>query len=328
MGEPRELTYDQQLDLLEQRGMVVSANNRQSPSKMETIGYYKIKEFANPYFINNSYNGVELGKIVTRFYHDKNMRMHILHAIEKIEISLKIKVAYYMGNKYGAYGYLTFNNWYNRNRCTPEKMRERQIKFRTKLEKSVRRSSNPDVTNRNNLNEYGQPTVWLGINLLMFGDLEFLIKNMNRSALTWLAKQYNLDSYQELLSMVGLIHFVRNICCHNSNLVDTQYITVPSIREEWKPLLFETKNVAGETIYSNHLSIAIVVIKYLVDQINPQYQWSEIGKDLVKLGKPVRNDNKTTYEYLGFKSINSIRELFANDTKALKAINRAYSHIE
>ena len=45
-----------------------------------------------------------------RYYQDKNLRIHLLHAIEKIEVALKTWVAFILGEQYGAFGYLNFQN--------------------------------------------------------------------------------------------------------------------------------------------------------------------------------------------------------------------------
>lgn len=54
------------------------------------------------------YSNITFDDIVKRYYQDKNLRINLLHAIEKIEVSIKRNVSYILGSRYGAFGYLDF----------------------------------------------------------------------------------------------------------------------------------------------------------------------------------------------------------------------------
>lgn len=120
MKEPLALTWEEQLRLFENRGMKVSDNDIE---KLKNISYYRLKEFARPLSVlddngNICYNGIEFKEVLTRYYQDKNLRMYLLHAIEKIEVTTKTKIADVLGNYYGAFGYLDFSRWSNRSKYT------------------------------------------------------------------------------------------------------------------------------------------------------------------------------------------------------------------
>ena len=116
MEEPAHLSFDEQLDLLISRGIVVKDGSREiAISRLKDIGYYKIKSFSLPLSRvdrgkNRVYENVTFQDILNRFYADKDLRISLLHSIEDIEVSIKTKIAHILG-KNGAYYYLKFSNW-------------------------------------------------------------------------------------------------------------------------------------------------------------------------------------------------------------------------
>lgn len=81
--------------------------------KLNNIGYYKIKEYADPFLKDDSYDGLLFSSIVRRYYYDKNLRIHLLDAIEVIELAFKNKIANILG-KNGSFKYLDFLSWSNK----------------------------------------------------------------------------------------------------------------------------------------------------------------------------------------------------------------------
>jgi abortive infection bacteriophage resistance protein len=327
-------SYIEQLNILKSRGMIIDENINISLTKMETIGYYKIKEFARPFENNGKYDDMKLKAIIDRFYYDKNMRMHFLHAIEKIEISLKIKIAYLFGEKYGAFGYLNFFNWCDKDKLSTNYIKREEDWMKKKIKKASKKVSkyNPDYNDAANLSPEGFPTIWLGINILMFGDLESILKNMSRDNAITIAREYNLN-YKTFQSMIGLIHLVRNICCHNSNLSDRIFNTIPNIDKacnnlDKKLYTYTTINKNGKIIKlrSNRLALVTIVVKYFVDIINPKYKWDDIIKDIIKLSKPVKKNGTELYEHLGFANSNSLNYIFPNKKTLIKRTTNRVHH--
>lgn len=113
----KNLTFQEQIELLKSRGIIVK-NVEKSSKKIENISYYKLKEYATPFicaYIDGSpkYKGLEFDELLERYYQDKNLRIHLFHVIEKIEVSLKTRLAYDLGNM-NAYGYLETDKWINK----------------------------------------------------------------------------------------------------------------------------------------------------------------------------------------------------------------------
>ena len=227
--EPKSLKIEDQLDLFYRRGVFITDKNK-ALEKLKHISYYRLKDFAKPYSSIIMYGNVPVLKysnitfedIVKRYYQDKNLRIHLLHAIEKIEVSIKRNISFILGNRYGSYGYLEFDKWANKKDYNKFELEKKQFYFKKDLLKTVKRSSLSVLADRRNLNSEGFPTIWVATEVLMFGELVHLIKIMSTKNQNELAKFYNC-SFKELLSWLKCLNFARNVCAHNANIIDINF---------------------------------------------------------------------------------------------------------
>lgn len=298
MSIPESLNWDEQVALFKEQGMEIYNSDAET---LKQISYYRIKEFAEPLAqkYNNGFNyeGISFAKVLERYYQDKNLRIHLLHAIEQVETALKTKIAYILGERYGAYGYLNFYKWTNRKSYTNFYIEEKQYKFKKKLKETVNKSSLPDIRYRRNQDKDGFPTVWLAIDSLMFGGLTTMISIMGRKNLIRLASYFNCTG-KELVSWVRLLNFIRNRCAHGSNLIDVKLKTMPLIRQtKWQQYLYFDEENNGEK-NSKRLGVVILILVTLVNSVNEKYRWNEVQANL----KTICNGRLEDANLLGFSN--------------------------
>lgn len=102
----------------------------------------------------------------------------------------------------------------------------------------------------------------------------YQIEILSEKNLTYLANIYNCTNL-ELVSWLKCIHFIRNICAHNSNLIDIKLKTKPKLRSTWKERLFYDEK-GGQEKPTNGASIVILIVMELVKMINSKYNWNRI----------------------------------------------------
>lgn len=285
---------------------MVSRNPKRDAIKLEHIPYYKLKEIAHVFAttrknedgsIDIDYGKVKFDDVLTRFYQDKNLRLYLLHAIEKIEISIKTKIAYTLG-EHGAYGYLEFANWCNREKYCKYYLKDRADHLNRKISDKVGKSNSAELKIKMKADR--RVPVWLMINLLTLGEVIKLLELMSQTKLKIISKQYGL-THSELLSQLKCIHLVRNICAHNSVIVDFKLRTVPKIPEDIKEYLYHfedgrpTKNVA----------VPVLLITTMVKKINRNYRLDDITKAVKSICK-----NDTLAQRFGFKDRDAINKYF------------------
>lgn len=301
MGNAKQLSISEQLDRLKERGLgLKSADKERDLHSVEVVGYYKLKEFAYPFsFMNEEgnlrYSNITFSELVTRYYQDKNLRIYLLHMIEDIEVTLNNRLSYLLGEKYGAFGYLRFSSWCNRE-IPKFKIEEKQFFFKRDLLKKIKRSNLQDIKQSENLNEDGFPTVWLMIDALTFGDTINLLKIMAKNNLKEIAKEFNCTA-SELLSWLGCLNLVRNICCHNSDLLDIKFKRKPKV-----PIAFENDIYKRGNLSSNSIAVAIFIAVYLMRSVNPKYKFGNIIKSI----RRIVDHNLQRSNSLGFKYVDSI----------------------
>lgn len=328
------LTYEKQLDRLKELGVNISPENEiRAIHKLETIGYYKLKRFAYPLMNKNNpdkpFYGIEFDNLVLRYYQDKNLRIFLLHAIEKIEVSVKVSLSNILGRKYGAFGYKNFSRWtdlnsfqsrkrdvrFSRNELI-SKRREAENKFCYDLRKNIRRSSLPDLADDRNL-ENDLPSIWLATDVLMFGDLVYLLRLMAPVNIRELAEIYGLNK-DEFLSWMSCLNFVRNLCAHNSNIIDLRLKTTPQIKDGWKSQLYKH----DDDNYTNRIALVLFIIKDLTSKINTKYKYRNISNSMHTMIDYSDIKAKT----FGYKDASSFYKVFPRRNK--KKSNRRKKQIK
>lgn len=290
--EPKSLKIEDQLDLFYRRGVFITDKNK-ALEKLKHVSYYRLKDFARPYSSITMYGEVPVLKysnitfedIVKRYYQNKNLRINLLHAIEKIEVSIKRNISFILGSRYGAYGYLEFDKWANKKDYKKFELEQKQFYFKKDLLKTVKKSSLSDLGDKRNLNTEGFPTIWIATEILMFGELVHLIKIMSTKNQNELAKFYNCSS-KELLSWLKCLNFARNVCAHNANIIDINLQTKPIIRNEWKDkFLYTTTDSNGNKIVIHKVATIILITITLVNEINKKYRWKPIRSNIATICK-------------------------------------------
>lgn len=319
---PKSLTFEEQLNLLRSRGMIIKDSEI---DKLKTIGYYRLKEFAKPLStiieVNGiktvDYNNITFSEVLTRYYQDKNLRNYLMHSIEKVEVAVKTKVSFILGRKYGPFGYLNFSSWCNRKKYSKYTVEQKQLKFKKSLEKTMKHSQYSDIRNKENLEDDGFPSVWLAIDVLMFGQLVEIVEVMsidNQKELSSFFKCTNL----ELISWLKCLNLIRNICAHNSNIIDLKLKTPPICRNEWNSILFQLETKPGDFKTSNRIAIVLLILKHLVECINSHYRWIKVGQSIhaICAGK------EKTANQLGFINLQSAKNTFKYNSKFNRKNNK------
>lgn len=302
------LTYEEQLSLLEKRGIKIKDRER-ALLKIKNINYYKIKEFAEPFkkveIIEE--NGIQIKKetyecisfegIITRFYTDKNLRIYLLDAIEKVELSIKTKLGYLLGKYYGENGYLEFKNWCNKDKYCQYYIRDQEKQFIRRINEYILERDNAFIKEiLKDSNSSKKIPIWLIMEILTFGDIVKIYELMSNKLRKELSAEYDLEA-NTLEKYLKNLKLVRNFSAHNKKIIDLKLITCPPLRKEWEDYL--EPNIKG-------LAITIFILKQLINKINPKYGFGNIHKTLSKY---ISHKNIKA-NYLGFKNYESINYLF------------------
>jgi abortive infection bacteriophage resistance protein len=222
-GKPH-LTFGQQVAHLREKGMIIDDEAR-AISCLSQIGYYRLSAYWHPFKVRNAADGAygERLKEGTRFEYvfalyeyDRALRQLILEGVEIIELSLRVEVAYRLGQK--------DRFAYNR----PEFLSPRFCKLdvngesnfykwhRTYQEKLYR--PNEDFT-KHIIEKYGQPLpIWASVELWEFNQLSFFLNGLRHDDASAVAARYGIPSPVMFLSWVKAIKGLRNHAAHHGRI--------------------------------------------------------------------------------------------------------------
>lgn len=310
MNNLEHLELNKQIELLISRNMNVS-DKEDAINILKHINYYKFKEFAEPFCSkennNLNYRNIDFKFIVGRYYNDKNLRMNLLHAIEMIEVSVKTNLAFELGKgSLGPYSYLDFKNWSNKQEYCKHYLNDKSDSFKEKIFKYIKKGNYVEINRK--LRESGEkyPPVWLTINILTFGDLVKLLELLSNSKMRSLLKNYGNITKDEFISWMKCLNLVRNMCAHNSNIIDLKLKTKPKIHANWERSLFEKDG----KIFANRLAVILCIIDKLIGEIDSSYNFNSIKTSIDTI--TLKTDKYS--QMLGFKNYNVINEIYKGKT--------------
>lgn len=270
------LNYEEQLEKFISRGMIIK-NKKKALERIKHISYYKIKEFST-FFMNSDgtyKKDTYFEAVIQNFYFDKNLRMEFLKCSEKIELSIKNKIAYILGAKYDAFGYLKFSNWCDR-KIPKDNILKEEEKFRRKIKQKMKLfSSNPIIKDfiKNNPNEEF-PSVWRIPEILTFGEILRLFEMMSQKNKISVVRNYDLE-IDEFTSYMNNMKLIRNLCAHNMAIINIKLKSIPKINSEISEIITNP----------NKILTSILIMAYLIKIINPNYRFYDLYHILNQLIK-------------------------------------------
>lgn len=105
------LSFSDQADLLIGRGLIVT-DKADLISKLEAVSYYRLSAYWHPFRQpgNTLKSGTTLDMIWRRYTFDRQLRLLVMDAIERIEVAVRTQLVNRHTMRYGAFGYLNRNN--------------------------------------------------------------------------------------------------------------------------------------------------------------------------------------------------------------------------
>jgi len=268
------LTIDQQIDLLIGRGMEIP-NRNIARQYLSHINYYRLRAYWLPFEIEPVagkhlfHIHTTFENVITLYAFDRELRLLLLDAIERMEISLRTQWASVLALKYGPFAHedttlfknqFTWQNGYD------------------DLIKEYTRSSETFAGHyRTKYSYLNSPPIWVACEMMMLGQLSRWLQNLKlpKDRQT-IANAYKLDE-KILISFLHYLTIVRNHCAHHGRIWNRKFGL--KMRLPYKPnYLAETLNPKEDRRIYNTLTM----MAYLFNHFNPDSSWSTRVINLIK----------------------------------------------
>jgi len=270
-------SFDEQLDLLIDRGLIVDDRDR-ALHYLKHLNYYRLEaywlpfeESRNPHkFLANT----RFEQILDHYLFDRELRLHVLDAIERIEVSLRSQWAYHLSLNYGSHAH-TINS---------KGMRKNERWSRVNLadlKSHVDRSDDQFIKHfsEDYCDEF--PPVWVSCEVMSLGLLSRFYSNLKASKVRQaMAATYQLDE-QFLEGFMEHLSYVRNVCAHHSRLWN-RHLTKKMPLPRGKPaglrdnIFIDTEHKTEHKIYNT-----LVLIQHIMTIICSNSHWAKSLDELI-----------------------------------------------
>jgi abortive infection bacteriophage resistance protein len=265
------LTFSQQADMLIGRGLIAEKN--EIVSKLKAVNYYRLSGYWLPFKkSDNTFKpGTTFSMIWRRYTFDRQLRLIVLDAIERFEVSVRTNIAYSHSLRHGPMGYTNYPNLPN---ITPDKFNELMKKIRVSQNISNEAFVKHFITKYGN-NQQLLP-IWMTVELMTFGMTLTMFSGIDKNLQAEIASKYNIPG-KVLKSWLIALNTVRNICAHHGRLRDKPLSNrpmIPSVRKfpQWH-IPVKIKN--------DRIFAILSILKYNMDIIAPQSSWSQRVRSLI-----------------------------------------------
>lgn len=285
------LTYEQQIGLLQNRGLVIDNVDR-AKRHLSNVSYYRLSAYMLPFKVMQAdgtttdtfVEGTTWDNVWNLYKFDRKLRLLVFDAIERIEIALRTQIIYQLSHKYGSHWqdnntlfktttnpktnkiYSVYNDV--QAHITEQLNANRKVQF---IEHYLQKYNNPQT-----------PPCWMSVELLYFSELSKICQGLNnKQDIKDIANYFGVLNENVFCSWLHAINYVRNICAHHGRLWNHILAIQPVKYKKPQPGKIWLSTTELETVKSSRLYYFLCIILYLLQTINPDTKFRRHFKDLL-----------------------------------------------
>lgn len=272
--------------LLGERGIVIGESS-EAIGHLQRLGYYRLSAYWYPFRQrtadhregvdipdNSVVDGVVFSDIVAICDFDSRVRNTLLEAIEAVEVSVRVAVAYELG-RYGALGYLDKRNLGPG--CDNPSFVDPSITdfdLFCQKQRDMVRNSKEDFARHFRMMHDGECPVWAAIELWDFGMLSRFYQLTTRPDRDRVAARFGLTSSRKLANWLECINDLRNSCAHHARLNRRHFPKNPSFPRSSEFNRFSHLTTLDDQRL-HRLYPLMCVLAYMLDQLATGHSWRE-----------------------------------------------------
>lgn len=267
-------TVNEQIVLLQSRGMVIDMDIKKAKEILLDIGYYRLGFYWNCFEYDHLHNlkpGTKFSDVVSLYYLDVDLRELLLKYIYRIEVHFRTQIVYYVSNQYK-----NSPTWFVDSKVVENDYIDNFDKFYTK---DFKRNNKPiDKHHKKYINDKYAPA-WKTIEFMTFGGCLKLFRSIKDDSIKEkITNCYKLRRLNIFDNFIQSVVYVRNMCSHGGVLYDLK-----------QPKGISKIPGNNDYLFSNRHSLdaSIKVIRYLLTQIsiNREKEMNDKLKALINQNK-------------------------------------------
>lgn len=264
------LSFEDQIKLLRSQGLLIT-DEKKALRVLQNVSYSRLKSYLVPLMEDRQTHrfrpGASMDDAYALYGFDRRLRELIFHEMEKIEVSIRARIAYASSSDESGYWYLNPDYFSNK--------REHRDILRH-LTAEVQRSDNDAIKSFYRKYSNPLPPCWLALEATSMGTLVSLYSAMKPGRLrSRIAEHYGVS---DIIFNSWLHHlvYIRNMCAHHNRLwnktLSVEALVPGSPRDLFPP---------QEPDASQHIYLTLCLIKYLQNTVKPTNTFADRLKTLI-----------------------------------------------
>lgn len=269
------LSYENQADLLEKRGLVF--DRADLVMRLSEVGYYRLSGYWYIFKQNQKPNdesfieGTDFSDIWDLYTFDRQLRLTVLNAIERVEIYMRSQLAYRLAEVSGPFGFLERSS-------LPNIDQSKYGHFLSRCFTAYDRSKAmfAEHFKKEYGDKHGLPPYWILVNIMDFGMMLTLFRAAPEGVKKGIAKDLMVP-VEVLDSWLLTINTARNICAHHDRLWNRRLgnrVKIP--RKPRYPEWHTPYKVNNSSTFT-----LLTILSFLLESIAPSTSWHECTIELL-----------------------------------------------
>ena len=288
------ITYEQQMDKLQNEKNLIISDKDFAESVLKRIGYFSLiggyKKLLSNLTTRKYKDNTTFEEVVALYTLDENLRSVFLKYLLKIEQAMCSMLSYYFTEKHGELQseYLSMSN-YDQN---PKK-----TNTLTKLVSALQYialKSNDHLFVCHHRNKHGNVPLWVLANVLTFGNISKMFQCYTNDLQFRISKNFSNVNEKELVQYLKVLTKFRNVCAHNERLFS--FTTRDNIPDTTIHSKLGIAKVGRQYIYGKRdLFSVVIAFRYLL----PRSDFFEFKDTLARtVDRFVKQTTHITYSEL------------------------------
>lgn len=255
----RPLSIAEQVDFLLQRGIRVQCR-AEAEHILGHISFHRLRGYREPFYRRPGLfrDGVAFADIVERYNFDQELRNLLMDAFDHIEVSLRTQWAYALAYRSGG-GRLAHQNaalFAKYHAANLSRLQDEYAKYAgTKYDY-----------------RFDDCPIWAIVEIMSFGHIVRWYSDARRPSRRAIARHYGVAE-NVFGSLLKHLRVIRNMCAHHEQLWDRTLVS-PFRLPHNMGSAGSVRDVFNESA-RGRIYNAIVMVAYLMDQINPAARWHQ-----------------------------------------------------
>jgi abortive infection bacteriophage resistance protein len=262
-----------QISLLKDRGLIFEDEER-AAHYLSNISYYRLRAYTYPFQDNEGKTHpfkkrVTFEEILKLYVFDRQLRLLLFNAIEKIEIALRTQIIHEYAIDHGAFWHLNAGLYNNHIRFAEDI---------ATLTKEINRSKETFIEHyKATYTDPSEPPAWMALEVTSMGLLSKIFANLrsDKACKDRITAHFGLKDVDMLANWMRCFSLIRNICAHHSRVWNRR-MTKLSLPKKPVFQFIENKNIYPYKVYAY-----ICCMQYILNIISPNHSFRDRIIDLM-----------------------------------------------